>query len=146
MIGQNRSRQTIVAAQRGNRSEQPAPVPDQVDAQILKVVGGQFGQYGGVDRVVAKCLFVLLHAEALEPGGDVHTRLPAAITTAPVYLTGIAGRALAIGVGGRRPCASSNESRGIPPLHECYAVATPRPDPDPVLAHSRNVALGSRGG
>jgi hypothetical protein len=42
--------------------------------------------------------------------------LPTAITTAPVYLTGIAGRALGISLAGRRlksRCASSNESGGI---------------------------------
>jgi hypothetical protein len=31
----------------------------------------------------------LLHAEALEPGGDVHTRLPAAITLRPFTLPGL---------------------------------------------------------
>jgi hypothetical protein len=53
-------------------------------------------------------------------------------------------------VAGRRPksrYASSNESRGIPLLmHEYYAVFTLHPDPDPVLAHPRNVSLGSRAG
>jgi len=43
-------------------------------------------------------------------------------------------------------CASVNERAAESPLlmHEYYAVTTPRPDPDPVLAHPRNVALGSR--
>jgi hypothetical protein len=56
------------------------PMPDEDDAEILEVVGGQLGQHCGVDRVVAKRLFVLPHSEAVEPGSDVHTRLPAAIT------------------------------------------------------------------
>ena len=144
-IGWNGSRQTIAAAQRGNRSEQPAPVSDQVHTQVLEVVGSQFWQYGGVNRVVAKRLFVLLHVEALEPVGDVHTRLPAAITTAPGHLTGIAGRALAMSAAGRRPksrlCVVQREPH--PPLlmHECYAVTTPARDPDPVLVHPHNVTL-----
>jgi hypothetical protein len=62
----------IVATQSGNRSQQPAPVPNQANAEVPQVVGRQLRQYRGVDRVVAKRLFVLLHAKAVEPGRDVH--------------------------------------------------------------------------
>jgi len=71
-----------------------------------------------------------VHAEALEPGGDVHTRLPAAIATAPVYLTGIAGRALGISVAGRRPksrYASCSDSREIPLMVREYYTGPAQP-------------------
>ena len=135
-VGGRRYR-TALAAQRGDCCEQFASVPDEADTQVLEIVGGQLRQYCGIDRVVAKRLFVLLHAEALKPGGDVHTRLPAAINSASVYLTQIAARALGISVADRRPrsrCASSNESRGIPSNAQILCHHHTRPDPDPVRA------------
>src|SRR6516162_10149351 len=69
-----------LGAECGNRGEQSAPVPDEGDAEVPQVVGGQLRQHRGVDRVVAKPRFVLLQAETVEPGCDVHPRLPAAVT------------------------------------------------------------------
>jgi len=66
-------------------------VTDQVYAEVFEIVGGQIGQSRGVDRVVAKRLFVLLQSEAAEPGCDVHARLHAAITVAPGNLTYLLG-------------------------------------------------------
>src|SRR6266446_6367207 len=75
------------AAQRRDRAQELAPVPDEAHTKVLEVVGGQLGQDRGVDGVVAERLFVLLHPEAVEPGCDVHARLPAATHTASRYLT-----------------------------------------------------------
>ena len=50
---------------------------DKIDAQIPEVVGRQLGQDRGIDGVVAKRLLVLPHPEAVEPGCDIHARLPA---------------------------------------------------------------------
>jgi hypothetical protein len=49
-----------LTAQCGDRSKQLAPVPDEAHAEILEVVGSQLRQYRGVNRVVAKRLFVSL--------------------------------------------------------------------------------------
>src|SRR5882724_10462199 len=38
-----------IAAQRGDRREQPASVPDKIDTEILQVVGGQLEQYRSID-------------------------------------------------------------------------------------------------
>jgi hypothetical protein len=51
---------TNITAQRCDGSEEPAPMSNEVDAKVLQVVGGQLGQYRGVDRIVSKRLFVLL--------------------------------------------------------------------------------------
>ena len=51
------------------------------DTDFLEIGFGQLGQYFQLDGVVAKRRFVLLHTEAVEPGCDVHARLPAAITS-----------------------------------------------------------------
>src|SRR5690348_1959805 len=56
------------------------------DTDVPEVLGGKLGQYSGVDRVIAKRLFVLLQPEAVEPRRDVHARLPDAVTAALVYL------------------------------------------------------------
>ena len=64
-------------------------MPDQADPEILEIVGSQVRQYAFVDRVVAKRRFVLLQAEAVEPGCDIHTRLPAVVGTAHFSLTGL---------------------------------------------------------
>ena len=65
-----------LAAQHGDCRQQFAPMPDEADAEVLEVVGGQLRQYRDVDRVFAKRLFVFLHAEAVEPGCNVHARPP----------------------------------------------------------------------
>jgi hypothetical protein len=78
---------TGIAAQRGDCGKQFASMPDEADAEVSEVVGRQLRQHRGIDRVVAKRLFVLLHAEAVEPGCDVHARLPDAFTAASVHLT-----------------------------------------------------------
>jgi hypothetical protein len=44
--------------------------------ELLEVGIGQLRQDFRVDRVVAKCLLVLLEAEASQPSGNVHTALP----------------------------------------------------------------------
>jgi hypothetical protein len=74
-------------------------MPDEVYAEILEIVGGQLRQYRGIDGVFAKRRCVLLHPEAMEPGCDVHPRLPAAL----VYLIEIVGAARGISAAGRRP-------------------------------------------
>jgi hypothetical protein len=71
-------------------------VPDQADAEILEIVGGQVRQYAFVDRVVAKRRFVLLHAEAMEPGRDVYASPPRRGRHRAPYLNGNAGRARGI--------------------------------------------------
>ena len=43
-------------------------------------------------------------------------------------------------------CVVQRERRNPLLMHEYYAVTTPRQDPDLVVAHPRNVALGSRAG
>jgi hypothetical protein len=58
----------------------------EIDTDVPPVLGSQLRQYRGVDRVVAKRLFVLLHPEAVEPGRDVHARLPDAVTAARLTL------------------------------------------------------------
>jgi hypothetical protein len=64
------------AAQCGNGGEQFAPVPNEVDPDVPEILGGQIGQYGRVDRVVAERPFVLLQSEAVEPVCDVHAYSP----------------------------------------------------------------------
>src|SRR5215831_78644 len=71
---------TIILTQRSDRSEQFAAMPHRADTDFPEILGGQFGQYCGVDRVVAKRLFVSLQSETVEPGPDVHARLPDAVT------------------------------------------------------------------
>ena len=60
---------------------------DEVDTYIAQILGGQFWQYRGVDRIVAKRFFVSLQSEAVEPGHDIHARLPDAIFAAFLYLS-----------------------------------------------------------
>ena len=71
----------FVAKYMGDGVEQPTSVSDKVHTEVLQVLGRQARQYSFVDRVVAKRRCVLLHAEAVEPGCDVHTLLPHAPTT-----------------------------------------------------------------
>jgi hypothetical protein len=58
-------------------------MPHEVHAKVLEVLGSQLRQYSLVDRIVAECLLVLLQPETVEPGRDIHARLPAALA----YLT-----------------------------------------------------------
>src|SRR6516225_2248197 len=81
-------RRIKVAAQRGDSREQLAAVPDEAYAKFPEIVGSQLRQYRDIDRVVTKRLIVLLHSEAVEPGCDVHARLPVASLTASDHLTG----------------------------------------------------------
>src|SRR5262245_29458460 len=67
---------------------------DKIDAQILKVIGCQLAQNLGIDRVIAKRLFVLLHPEVAEPSCDVHARLPGAVLAASRNFTAICHRGL----------------------------------------------------
>ena len=46
--------------------------------ELLEVGIGQLGQDFRVDRVVAKCLLVLLEPETSQPSGNVHTSSPEA--------------------------------------------------------------------
>src|SRR5262249_10578963 len=62
---------------------------DEIDAQILKVIDCQLAQDLGIDRVIAKRLFVLLHPEVAEPSCDVHARLPGAVLAASRNFTAI---------------------------------------------------------
>ena len=73
--------QSTAAAQCRDGGKQSVPVSDGVDADILQILGGQFRQYCGVDRVVAKRLFVLLQPETVEPRRDVQARLPSRSST-----------------------------------------------------------------
>jgi len=75
--GRSRNRiRSRAAAQCRNGGEQFAPVPDEVDTDVPEILGGQFGQYRCVNRVVAKRLLVLLQSEAAEPICDVHAYSP----------------------------------------------------------------------
>src|SRR5580693_8250237 len=47
-------------------------MPDEIDTDVPEVLGGEFGQQRGVDRIFAKRRFVLLQSEAVEPSRDVH--------------------------------------------------------------------------
>src|SRR5438105_6407137 len=59
---------------------------DEGHAEVLQVVGGQLRQYRGIDRILAKRSFVLLHTEAVEPGRNVHPHPPAATAPHGLYL------------------------------------------------------------
>ena len=89
-------------AQRGNRGEQSAAMSNRTDADVPEIVGGQLREDRSVDLVVAKCLFVLLQSEAVEPRRNVHARLPDAILAAPGNLISICRHRLRISAAGRR--------------------------------------------
>ena len=57
---------------RSNCSEELAAMADRRHADADQVVGGQLGQYLGVDIVVAESLLVLLEPQTAQPGCDVH--------------------------------------------------------------------------
>ena len=61
-------------AQRGDRLEQPSPMTDRGDPELLQVVGRQRRQQRRVDGVVRECLGILLQPQALQPAGHVHGR------------------------------------------------------------------------
>ena len=63
------------------------PMADGSNAEFLQIVGGQLGQYRGIDGVVVERLFVLLQPETVEPCRNVHALLPAAVTAARAYGT-----------------------------------------------------------
>src|SRR6185437_2425457 len=58
-------------AQRGERGEQFAAMPDRGDPQPGQILGGQLGEDLGVDVIVAKRRGVLVEAEAAQPLGDI---------------------------------------------------------------------------
>jgi hypothetical protein len=62
---------------------------DKIDAQILKVIGCQLAHDHGIDRVIAKRLFVLLHPEVAKPSCDIHARLSCAVLAASRNFTAI---------------------------------------------------------
>src|SRR5215469_17341700 len=66
-------------------------MPNKAHAELLQVVGGQLGQYRGIDGVVAERLLVLLQPETVEPCPNIHALLPAAVTAARAYRTRIVG-------------------------------------------------------
>jgi hypothetical protein len=49
-------------------------MPDQTDAEILQILGGQAGQYACVDLVRAERRLVLLEPELPQPIRDIHRR------------------------------------------------------------------------
>jgi len=69
---------------RGDRGQQFAPVPDEVDPNVFEVLDGQLGQYRCVDRAFAKRLSVLLQSEVVEPVYDVHACSPEAPLAFPL--------------------------------------------------------------
>jgi len=90
------------STERGDAGQKLAAMADRHDADLLEILRCQLRQYLGIDRVVAKRCFVLLHADAVEPGCDVHARLPAAALAAQVYLTAIKSRGREISAAARR--------------------------------------------
>ena len=70
-----RSRCGRRASQSGNGREQPAPVADRRDADVLEVIRRQLRQDGRVNLVVSKALRVLAEAETAKPHADIHCAL-----------------------------------------------------------------------
>jgi hypothetical protein len=64
------------SAQQSDCGEQLAAMPDEVDAEVLEVFGGQLRQDRRINGVVAKRLLVLLQSKAVKPGCDVQAFLP----------------------------------------------------------------------
>jgi hypothetical protein len=63
-------------AQRGDGLEQPAPVTNRRDAEILQVFRGQARQQRGLDMVLLECRRVLLEAERPQLIGNIRLRRP----------------------------------------------------------------------
>jgi hypothetical protein len=114
-------------------------VPDEAYAEVPQIVGRQLRQYRGIDRVVAKRLIVLLHPEAVEPGCDVHARLPAASLAASDHLTrdyGLRARKSAQLVAVRRHAVhrATIALQSALLVSEHYTVPTPSTESGPVVA------------
>src|SRR6516164_4422608 len=120
-------------------------MPNKAHAELLQVVGGQLGQYRGIDGVVAERLLVLLQPETVEPGPNVHALLPAAVTVARAYRTPNCRDARILNAACLSPQsrrASCSDSPGDGALG--WASATPSREADPALACPRSVGSGSR--
>ena len=63
-------------AQRCDGFEELTAIANPGDADVLKILHGQFGKYLGVDTVVAKRRLVLLQPQAPQPRRNVHAALP----------------------------------------------------------------------
>ena len=62
--------------QRSDRGEQPAPIADGSDADVLEIVRRQLRQHVCIDLVVPKIRLVLAETETAKPPADVHGRAP----------------------------------------------------------------------
>src|SRR5215467_6730280 len=111
-------------------------MPDEADAEILQVVCGQLWQHCGVDRVVAKRLFVLLQPEVPEPRRNVHARPPDAVTAAVIHLNAnhpgvrILGRGLSPPKLCRGSCCDSYSNSPLA-AREDRTILTPSASPLP---------------
>src|SRR5215472_5282641 len=74
-----------LGAERRDDVEQPPTMADQVDAEILQVLGCQARQYPCVDLVRAECRLVLLEPELPQPARNIHRRH--AVTLLRICLT-----------------------------------------------------------
>jgi hypothetical protein len=59
-------------AEDSNRRQQPSPIADRSDADLLQVVCRQLGQHVPIDRVFVKGRRVLFEAQPPQPIGNVH--------------------------------------------------------------------------
>ena len=104
--------------ERGDGIKQSPAMSDQIDVEILQIVGGQAGQQARVDLIRAERRLVLLEPETAEPCRNVHACLqtrspPRRFTLPPIVAKGEGSTQLVT-------------DRG-----------------DPVLADARNVSSGS---
>src|SRR5215469_3415984 len=118
-------------------------MPDEADAEILQVVCVQLWQHCGVDRVVAKRLFVLLHAKAVEPGCDIHACLPRHGHHRASYLTRIARCARGISAAGRRPPYAVHRATRAAESPLLSTNAAPSPQRVPTLTRLSRILVTS---
>ena len=69
---QSRSRSQSRVGQRGDRFQKLAAVPDDGDANVLQVIGGQLGQNVGSDLILPERLPVALQPQLSQPRQDIH--------------------------------------------------------------------------
>jgi hypothetical protein len=62
--------------ERGDGIKQSPAMSDQIDVEILQIVGGQAGQQARIDLICAERRLVLRKPETAEPCRNVHARLP----------------------------------------------------------------------
>jgi len=67
-------------------------MPDEIDAEVLEVFGGQLRQDNHINGVVAKRLLVLLQPKTVKPRSDVQPCLPEGFTARGLPYTKIATR------------------------------------------------------